>query len=516
VESWDGPTADLVARTYTVPKLTSGQYVQADGLDREPGTYDARGRVELATLAPGEAGLPWGANRWSFTFPGQPFFDAVAAAPEFLDGGDGHGTVVIPEVEGVTYRIDRKPADAGEHAEAGPTEVTATATDGYGLDGVSGWSHTFRGVGSVPVTPEAPTFSDPVGASDDTFTVPTQLGVRYLVDGDVAGSGVHKASEEMVHLTAIATTGFALTGGATTYSHVFERATPPPDPDPEPTPDPQPTPAATVNTARPVLTGTPKLGEILGATSGTWTPTAGVVLAYQWLRGGEAIAGADSATYQPGVADVGQPLSVRVTASRTDAPDLPAVAATSEPTGPVAPGDLVPGTPAVSGLVLQGRTLTAASGTWGPGAVATSITWLRDGTPIPSADGTTYLLTGDDVGARIAVRVTGIRDGYASQSRDSVTTSPVVGQMETTMPTIGGTPRVGRTLVARCAGWAPDGITLSFQWLRGGEAIRGATEYTYTLRPADRGQRIQVRAVGRKPGYLTATRLSARTAPVRR
>lgn len=64
----------------------------------------------------------------------------------------------------------------------------------------------------------------------------------------------------------------------------------------------------------PTVSGTAKLGRTLTATPGTWNP-ADVTTAYQWLRDGEPVNGATSATYRVQRADLGRVLSVRVTAT---------------------------------------------------------------------------------------------------------------------------------------------------------------------------------------------------------
>jgi hypothetical protein len=74
-------------------------------------------------------------------------------------------------------------------------------------------------------------------------------------------------------------------------------------------------PIAVRNTAKPKITGTPKVGTTLTATPGTWAP-AGVTVAYQWLAGGVEIDGADESTFVPTSAQVGKALTVRATATR--------------------------------------------------------------------------------------------------------------------------------------------------------------------------------------------------------
>lgn len=59
-----------------------------------------------------------------------------------------------------------------------------------------------------------------------------------------------------------------------------------------------------------------------------------------------------------------------------------------------------------------------------------------------------------------------------------------------------GDPNVGNTLIARPNGIADaDGInfaTETFQWLRNGQPISGATDQRYTLTAADQGAGISV------------------------
>lgn len=72
--------------------------------------------------------------------------------------------------------------------------------------------------------------------------------------------------------------------------------------------------AAPVAVVAPEVTGKAKVGSTLKATAGEWDP-AEVTVAYQWLRGGEPIEGATSASYKVTRADAGTALSVRVTAT---------------------------------------------------------------------------------------------------------------------------------------------------------------------------------------------------------
>ncbi|MDR1392846.1 MAG: FG-GAP-like repeat-containing protein [Bifidobacteriaceae bacterium] len=75
--------------------------------------------------------------------------------------------------------------------------------------------------------------------------------------------------------------------------------------------------------------------------------------------------------------------------------------------------------------------------------------------------------------------------------------------------TISGTPRTGNTLTATASDVAPANAQLSYQWLRGGTALSGATAGTYTVAPGDVGQVLTVRVTASKTGFTTGSAVSA-------
>ncbi|WP_068401631.1 5'-nucleotidase C-terminal domain-containing protein [Kribbia dieselivorans] len=86
-------------------------------------------------------------------------------------------------------------------------------------------------------------------------------------------------------------------------------------------------------------------------------------------------------------------------------------------------------------------------------------------------------------------------------------TITLLDQSATPVPGISGTARVGSKLTARPGAWDA-GVTKSYQWLRNGAAIAGATKSTYTLTAADAGAKVSVAVTGTKAGYTTVTKTS--------
>jgi lysophospholipase L1-like esterase len=62
--------------------------------------------------------------------------------------------------------------------------------------------------------------------------------------------------------------------------------------------------------------------------------------------------------------------------------------------------------PVVSGITADGETLSVTTGTWENSPSGYTYQWMRNATDIGSATASTYLLTGTDVGTRVACRVT--------------------------------------------------------------------------------------------------------------
>jgi|SRR5579859_1569528 len=97
-------------------------------------------------------------------------------------------------------------------------------------------------------------------------------------------------------------------------------------------------PTAPANSAMPVISGSPQIGQTLTVSTGTWTGPGTITYAFQWLRcdqtGGActAITGATQKSYTLTSADVGHSLRAKVTATN----DNGSTSATTVPTAVIA------------------------------------------------------------------------------------------------------------------------------------------------------------------------------------
>jgi protocatechuate 3,4-dioxygenase beta subunit len=410
--------------------------------------------------------------------------------------------VPIPEATDFDYRLV---ADDQGH------QLTATLTsslDGFTPATVTTAAYDLRQP-FVNVTPPAITgtavIGEPLSVSDGTWT-PTPDSVSYqwfrtvgasapvAIDGATASTYTPVTGDYGDTITAAVT--------ATTTGYVDSTLT---------TAATAPVTSDVIITDTPTILGTPTVGQTLTAVPGSWAPGT-VSFAYQWVRDGVDILGANASTYSLVGADAGSAITVRITGSESGFADT---SASSSATANVAQGTLTPGTPAITGTVAVGATLTASPGAWTPGTVNFTYQWVRGSTDIPGATDSTYPLTGADAGATITVRITGSEAGYDSATVTSSPTAAVAsGVLVPATPSITGSAVVGQQLTAVAGTWAPGTVELTYQWVQGSTDIVGATGQTYTVAEADAAKTISVRVTGTETGYTPVSATSAPTSAV--
>ncbi len=160
-----------------------------------------------------------------------------------------------------------------------------------------------------------------------------------------------------------------------------------------------------------------KVNTILTGSKGTWSGTAPLNYAYQWLRcdsdglNCKKITNATGTTYTVVSADETHTIRLDVTASNSDGKATARANATGQiPGNPKAPQETA--SPTVSGNAVVAQQLTATRGTWqGTQPITYTIHWQACNANITSctsngATGTTYTVAKSDVGKRLRVKVT--------------------------------------------------------------------------------------------------------------
>lgn len=232
---------------------------------------------------------------------------------------------------------------------------------------------------------------------------------------------------------------------------------------------------------------------------------------YQWKRNGSSISGAKYSTYKQSSSDLGKKISVVVTAKRAGYTNL---TKTSASTATVRKAFSKSYSPKISGTAKVGYTLKATVSAWSPTA-SFKYQWYRDGVAISGATGTTRKLSSYDAGKKITVKVTGSRSGYYTLTKTSSSTSVVAnGSITAATPKISGTAKVGNTLKVTIGTTSPSSVTKSYQWLRNGVAIAGATSSSYALKNVDAGKKISIKVKYVATGYAYKYLTSASTASI--
>ncbi|WP_164122336.1 MBG domain-containing protein [Sphingobacterium sp. xlx-130] len=282
-----------------------------------------------------------------------------------------------------------------------------------------------------------------------------------------------------------------------------------------------------VNSVVPTISGTDKVGNVLSATTGSWTDADGHTLSYtyQWYRADNAggmnrvpISSATNATYTLTTNDAHKHIQVVVTANdgnvgTAQANSLYTAIQNSTPVNSVVP--------TISGTALVGNALITTNGTWsdvdGDGRTYT-YQWYRaddmSGTNevvIAGANSASYTTTTSDAHKYVKSRVTANDgNGGITQANSLYTAIQNSAPVNSVVPTISGTALSGNTLSTTNGTWSdPDGDsrTYTYQWYRADDAIGsnetvilGANTASYMLVPNDVNKYLRV-GVTANDGY---------------
>lgn len=171
----------------------------------------------------------------------------------------------------------------------------------------------------------------------------------------------------------------------------------------------------------------------------------------------------------------------------------------------------------LSGTAISGETLTASVSD--PDGISSSVSyyWYADNQLIADANGASFTLTDDQIGAAITVQGTYTDDGGINESHVSDPTSDVMAIAFDASISISGDVVVGGTLAATVAdenGVEPE--TIVYTWLADDVAIENEVTSTLTLTESQFGKVITVSASFTDNRGFDEAPISAPTAPVGR
>ncbi len=260
------------------------------------------------------------------------------------------------------------------------------------------------------------------------------------------------------------------------------------------------------------IKGMPKPGETLTAAN-TLADLDGLgTISYQWLDDSSVISGATQATYKLAndSSAVGKKISVQASYTdlyRTNESVISGIVEVIDPIQAVHTGRVL-----ISGSAQQNQTLTALTDELHDvnGLGTFHYKWLSDGIEVSDKTQATYDLTQTDVGKTMSVTIS-YTDGLGRVESESSESTEVVANINDKpigTVSISGTAKEDETLIANTStlrdldnldesgSTSVSDESISYQWLRNGMAISGATEKTYTLKDSgadsDVGKTIKV------------------------
>ena len=281
------------------------------------------------------------------------------------------------------------------------------------------------------------------------------------------------------------------------------------------TPTPQPQPPGNNQPGSVTIAGEAKVGETLTATAHDADGVPANVN-YGWFAGSTPLG--TGATYTVKPADKGKTITVKAiytdgaghaeVVSSDPTAEVSDAAPTPQPPQPPATNHEPVGSVTITGDAKVGETLTASNDLKdddGMGQI--TYRWFADGKEI--GQGASYTLQDTDKGKTITVKAEYTDGKGTAETVESAKTAEVADNGQTPPPqpptpqptnhagtvAITGDAKVGGTLTATVNdddGFAQDKV--SYQWLRDGKPIDGATASTYQLTAADAGHKISVQA----------------------
>ena len=373
------PTISGTAQAGETLTASTDDIADADGLDNAEYSH-----LWLAD----DADLP-GATDSTYTLTDDEVGKAIKVKVSFTDDEDNEESLTSAATAQVTA-LPNSPA-TGEPTISGTVQsgetLTASTDDIADADGLDNAEYSHQWLADDADLP---------GATDSTYT---------LTDDEVG-----KAIKVKVSFTDDEDNEESLTSAAT--AQVTARPNSP-------------------ATGEPTISGTVQSGETLTAvTTGIadFDGLTNVSYSHRWLADDADIPGATDSTYTLTDGEVGKTIKVKVTFT-DDADNDESLTSAATTTVTAAANNPATGLPTISGTAQAGKTLTADTSGIADADGLTNVQygyqWLADDTDIQGATNSTYVLTSDEVGKTIKVKVSFTDDADNDETLTSAATGTV-------------------------------------------------------------------------------------------
>ena len=144
--------------------------------------------------------------------------------------------------------------------------------------------------------------------------------------------------------------------------------------------------------------------------------------------------------------------------------------------------------PQIQGTPTQGQTVTCTQGTWTNSPTGYSFVWQRNGSPIPGATSSSYIIQAADVGLNLTCVVTASNAAGSGQASSAavVPVASLQAPVNQTRPVISGTAAVGNVLSCSQGTWTNSPTGFAYAWIRDSSTVVGSAS-SYTVQILDAG-----------------------------
>lgn len=285
------------------------------------------------------------------------------------------------------------------------------------------------------------------------------------------------------------------------------------------------------NTVAPAVTGSGVINQVLSTGDGTWSDNGQAITGttYKWQRntgsGWSDIGSATANTYTLTSSDVGA--TIRSAVSKTNAAGTSVAYSTaSSAILPLAPGDpTLTGVTAGNGQLSVAFTAPSSNG----GGTITGYHYSLDGgnnwVTNASISSGPFIISGLLNGTMYTIALRAVNAAGYGASSGTIAGTPFSSPVNSVVPALAGTPRIGSALTMSSGTWSTNGSAFtasSQQWQRnsgsGWSNIPGETASTYLVTSSDLGAQIRAsvtktNAAGTTVAYSTSTSAVVVTAP---